>query len=314
MRPLFGLHLPNYGSPGTPPETIFDRTLELALAAEEAGFGLVTVMDHFYQIGGVGPEDAPMLEAYATLAALAARTSRIRLATLVTGVTYRNPALLAKTVTTLDAISRGRAILGLGAAWNQDEHRGYGFEFPPIGERMDRLDEALTICRLLFTEERPSFEGRFYRIDAALNFPRPVQPGGPKVLIGGGGEQRTLRLVARHADISHWFPLGVEALTRKRDLLARYCEEIGRDPETILRTMSAPVIVVADERAGAAILERMPPERRAVMSVATPEGAADLIRGYMALGFGGFTFANTQLPTVESVHQAGEVLKLLDAR
>ena len=119
MRPLFGLHLPDYGPPGMPPAAIFDRTLEaLATAAEEAGFGLVTVMDDFYQIGGVGPEASPMLEAYATLAALAARTRTVRLATLVSGVTYRNPALLAKTVTTLDVISHGRAILGIGAAWN----------------------------------------------------------------------------------------------------------------------------------------------------------------------------------------------------
>ncbi len=311
MRPFFGLHLPTFGPPGTPAESIFDRALELTLAAEEAGFELVTVMDHFYQIGGVGPEDAPMLEAYTMLAALAARTERIRLGTLVTGVTYRNPALLAKTVTTLDAISRGRALLGIGAAWNEDEHRGYGFDFPPIGERMDRLDEALTICRLMFTEERPSFEGRYFRIEAALNVPRPVQPGGPRILVGGGGEQRTLRLVARHADMSHWFPLGTETLTRKSELLARYCDEIGRDPATITKTIAGPVVIVPDEKAGAAILERIPPERRAVMSVATPDRAAEILHGYVEMGFTGFTFGNTQLPTVESVHLAGEVLRQL---
>ena len=312
MRPLFGLHLPYYGAPGVPADGVFDHVAELAVAAEEAGFGLVTVMDHFYQIGGVGPEDAPMLEAYTTLGALAARTSRISLATLVTGVTYRNPALLAKTVTTLDAISKGRAILGIGAAWNDAEHQGYGFDFPPVGERMDRLDEALTICRRMFTEDRPSFEGRFYRIDAARNVPPPVQPGGPRILIGGGGEQRTLRLVARHGDISHWFPLGVEVLTRKRDLLDRYCEEIGRDPATILRTMAAPVVIVADEKVGAAMIERMPPERRASMAAAAPPRAAEILRGYMEMGFGGFTFSNTQLPTPDAIHLAGEVLKLLD--
>ncbi len=121
-----------------------------------------------------------MLEAYAALAGIAARTTRVRLGALVTGVTYRNPALLAKIVTTLDEISGGRAILGIGAAWNESEHRGYGFDFPRIGERMDRMDEALTICRLMFTEERPTFTGRFYRIDAALNQPRPLQAGGPR--------------------------------------------------------------------------------------------------------------------------------------
>src|SRR5213079_2134121 len=147
----------------------------------------------------------------------------VKLGTLVTGVTYRNPALLAKMVTTLDVISRGRAILGIGAAWNEDEHNGYGIEFPPIAQRMDRLDEALTIARLMFTEERPSFEGKYYRIDRALNVPRPVQPGGPKILVGGGGEQRTLRIAAKHADMTHWFALGLDGLKHKTQVLERYC-------------------------------------------------------------------------------------------
>ena len=246
MRPLFGYHLPSYTFPGVGPDALFEHVAGLARRAEEAGFDLVTVMDHFYQIGGVGPEEAPMLEAYSTLAGIAARTSRVRLGALVTGVTYRNPAHLAKIVTTLDVISGGRAILGLGAAWNESEHRGYGFDFPRVGERMDRLDETLTICRRMFTEERPTFEGRFYRIEAALNQPRPVQPGGPPILVGGGGEQRTLRLVARHADYAHWFPLGMEVLRHKTELLGRYCEEIGRDPATITRTMAAPVVLVAE--------------------------------------------------------------------
>ena len=177
-------------------------------------------MDHFYQIRGIGPETDPMLEAYSTLAAIAARTKTVRLGTLVTGVTYRNPAILAKTVTTLDVISGGRAILGLGAAWNEDEHAGYGVDFPPIGERMDRLDEALTIAKAMFTEDRPSFTGRLYRIERALNVPEPIQPGGPKILVGGGGEQRTLKIAAQHADMTHWFPLGLEVLRHKTEVLA----------------------------------------------------------------------------------------------
>src|SRR5438105_8778250 len=189
MAPLFGYHMPNFSFPEVPPQGLFDQVALLAQAAERANFDLVTVMDHFYQIGPVGPETEPMLEAYTTLAALAGRTTRISLATLVTGVTYRNPALLAKTVTTLDVISGGRAILGLGAAWNADEHRGYGFDFPPVRERMDRLDEALQVARLMFTTERPSFEGRYYRLDRAINHPMPLQPGGPRILVGGGGEQ-----------------------------------------------------------------------------------------------------------------------------
>jgi F420-dependent oxidoreductase-like protein len=308
MRPLFGYHLPNFSFPGVAPEALFEHVVGLARRAEAAGFDLVTVMDHFYQISGIGPENAPMLEAYTTLAAIAARTSRIRLGALVTGVTYRNPALLAKTVTTLDVISRGRAVLGLGAAWNESEHRGYGFDFPRVGERMDRLDEALTICRRMFTEERPTFEGRFYRIEAALNQPRPIQAGGPRILVGGGGEQRTLRLVARHADYAHWFPLGMDVLRHKADLLDRYCEEIGRDPGTIIRTMAAPVLLVASEREGEARLAHVPPERRGSIVAATPARAAEILAGYVEAGFGGFTFGNTMLAG-ESLDLAAEVIR-----
>src|SRR5512142_2651151 len=171
MRPWFGLHMPSYTFPGTPPERLFDRVVEQAKAAEAAGFALVTVMDHLYQIPGIGQNTEPMLEGWTTLAALARETRRVRLGTLVTGVTYRNPAILAKTATTLDTISGGRAIFGIGAAWNEEEHVGYGIDFPRVGERMDRLDEALAIATAMFSEARPSFEGRHYRIERALNVP-----------------------------------------------------------------------------------------------------------------------------------------------
>jgi F420-dependent oxidoreductase-like protein len=308
VRPLFGYHLPNYTFPGVPPTGLFDHVAGLARRAEDAGFDLVTVMDHFYQIGGIGPEDAAMLEAYSMLAGIAARTDRIRLGALVTGVTYRNPALLAKTVTTLDVISGGRAVLGLGAAWNESEHRGYGFEFPRIGERMDRLDEALTICRLMFTEERPTFEGRFHRIETALNQPRPIQPGGPRIIVGGGGEQRTLRLAARHADYTHWFPVGMEALRHKTEVLERYCEEIGRDPATITRLMAAPVLLAADEHEAQEKLDRIPPERRRAVVAATPSQAIDILGEYVDAGFGGFTFGNSML-SGESLGLAAEVIR-----
>ena len=311
MPPLFGYHIPSFTFPGTPPERLFERVVELAVAAETAGFGLVTVMDHFYQIRGVGAETEPMLEAYSTLAGLAARTTSVRLGALVTGVTYRNPAILAKTVTTLDVISGGRAMLGIGAAWNEDEHRGYGVGFPPIGERMDRLDEALTICRAMFTEERPTFAGRHYRIEAALNVPRPVSPGGPLIMVGGGGEQRTLRIAARHADMTHWFPLGLDVLRHKTAVLERHCEAIGRDPSTIRRTMATPVFVAANAREANVMLERLPPERRAHASVGTPEQAAEALRPYLEAGFSGFTFNNPVLPTPDAIGLAGELLRLL---
>src|SRR5262245_5812485 len=258
MNVWFGLHLPSYTHPDTPPEHLFDRVVEQAQAAEKAGFGMVSVMDHLYQIPGIGGPEEPMLEGWSVLAALSRETHRVRLGTLVTGVTYRNPALLAKQATTLDTISGGRAVLGLGAAWNDVEHAGYGYEFPPVRERMDRLEEALAIARAMFTQDQPSFEGRHYRIQEAYNVPRPVQPGGPKILVGGGGEQRTLRIAAKYADITHWFAMGLESLKHKTEVLERYCEEIGRDPSTIERTAGAPVIVTETEADAKALIERVP--------------------------------------------------------
>ena len=310
MGPFFGYHMPNFSFAGVPPEARFDRVVELALAVESAGFTALTVMDHFYQLGGVGPPDEPMLEAYTTLGALAARTTTIRLATMVTGVTYRNPALLAKMVTTLDVISRGRMILGIGAAWHEPEHLGYGFDFPPIGERMDRLDEALTICRAMFTEERPSFTGRHYRIEQALNSPRPIQPGGPRVMVGGGGERRTLRLAARHADISHWW-VTLDELKHKSEVLDRHCEAEGRDPSTILRTIGSPVVLAEDEARARQVEERMSPARRAVTSAVTVEQAADRLRPFLDAGCGGFTFTNTSMSTPEAIALGGELIRLM---
>jgi len=310
MSLLFGYHMPNYTFPGVPREGSFDRVVELARAAEANGFDLVTVMDHFYQIPGIGPEENEMLEAYSALAALAVSTSRVKLGTLVTGVTYRNPALLVKLVTTLDVISKGRAILGLGAAWNEAEHIGYGFEFPPIRERMDRLDEALTICRLMFREERPSFEGKHYRIERALNSPLPIQAGGPKILVGGGGEQRTLRIAARHADLTHWFG-SLDVLKHKMEVFEKHCEAVDRDPASVVKTVGAGLALAATEKEALALLEGIPAERRATLRAATPEQAADILRPYIDAGFTGFTFNNPTLPTPESLAVAGELIRLL---
>ena len=311
MPPWFGFHLPSFTFPGTPPERLFDRVVEQARAAEAAGFSLITVMDHLYQIPGGGPVTDPMLEGWSTLAALARETKRVRLGTVVTGVTYRNPALLAKTVTTLDVLSGGRAILGIGAAWNEDEHRGYGFEFPPIRERMDRLEEALTILHAMFTEDQPSFEGTHHRIEAARNVPRPIQSGGPAILVGGGGEQRTLRIAARFADMTHWFAIGLETLRHKSEVLEGYCAAIGRDPSTIERTMGAPVIVAATEAEARAHLDRIPPERRPFVDAGTPEQAAAALQPYLDAGFTGFTFNNSIYRTPEQIALIGEVLKLI---
>ena len=311
MSIWFGLHLPSYTHPDTPPEQLFDRVVEQAKAAEVAGFDVVTVMDHLYQIAGIGGPEEPMLEGWLTLAGIARETSRVRLGTLVTGVTYRNPALLAKEATTLDVISNGRAILGLGAAWNDIEHEGYGFEFPPVGQRMDRLDEALAIIRAMFTEDRPSFHGEYYSIERAFNVPRPIQPGGPKILVGGGGEQRTLRIAAKYADMTHWFSIGLDALKHKTEVLERYCEEIGRDPSTIERTIGAPVIVVGSEAEAKPFLDAIPAERRPFVKIGGPEQAAEGLRPYIDAGFTGFTFNNAMYRTPEQIARVGEVLGLV---
>jgi F420-dependent oxidoreductase-like protein len=307
--PWFGLHLPNYTFPDTPTEGIFDRIVAQARAAEAAGFSLVTVMDHLNQIPGIGAQDEPMLEGWSVLAALARETKGVRLSTLVTGVTYRNPALLAKTATTLDVISGGRAIFGLGAAWFEAEHDAFGFEFPPIRERMDRLDEALTIVRGMFAHERSTFDGRFYQAQDVINVPRPVQAGGPPILVGGGGEQRTLRIAAKHADLTHWFPLGAEALQRKTELLAGYCEAIGRDPGEIERTMAAPVVVGATEADARGIWETLPADRRASVAHGTPEQAAEGLQPYLDAGFTGFTFNNNVYRAPEQMAVIGDLLR-----
>ena len=301
--------MPNFTYPGIPDDKLFDHVVAQAQAAERAGFDLVTVMDHFYQIRGVGPETNAMLEAYSTLAGIAAKTSRVKLGTLVTGVTYRHPAVLAKQVTTLDVISKGRAIFGIGAAWNEDEHAGYGIEFPPIARRMDRLDEAVQIAKLMFTEDRPSFEGKFYRIDRALNVPRPIQKGGPKILIGGGGEKRTLRILAKHGDIGHWFGGPLEELKRKKAVFEEHCAAVGRDPKDVMLTLGVGVVLVGSEREGKAILEQIPEERRPMIRVMTFDQAPDFLRTYLDAGFGGFTFNNPTLPTIEAIERAGEVIK-----
>ena len=312
MAALFGFHMPNYTFPGVPNDRLFERVIHQAKAAEAAGFDLVTVMDHLYQIRGIGPETEPMLEAYTTLSALATQTSRVKLGTLVTGVTYRNPALLVKEVTTLDVISKGRAILGIGAAWNEDEHRGYGFEFPPIGQRMDRLEEAVTIAKLMFTEERPSFEGKHYRIDRALDVPRPVQKGGPKILIGGGGEQRTLKILAKHGDIGHWFGGNLEDLKRKKKVFEAHCEAVNRDPSEVLLTVGVILVLVRNEREAQPILDSLQPERRAMVTVATVPKATEVIGQYMDAGFGGFTFNNNVIVNDDGMGLAADLIKAVN--
>jgi F420-dependent oxidoreductase-like protein len=232
-----GIHFGSYGSAddGT---AVFARLAAAARAAEEAGFDAISVPDHVHQnqVGG-GPA-SPMFEAYTVLGALAAATSSATLFSLVSPVTLRAPGLLAKAVTTLDVISGGRAVLGVGAGWDVAEHAAYGIEFPGLGERFDRLDEQLAICRAMFGAETATFTGKFYALRDAYNSPRPVR-GAIPVLVAGGGEKRTLDLVARYGDACNVVARDPAEVRHKFDVLDQHCERAGRDPAEITRTVFA---------------------------------------------------------------------------
>jgi F420-dependent oxidoreductase-like protein len=304
----FGLQIPNFTF-DAPTDQLFERVVELAVAAEETGFDSVWVMDHFYQLPPLGGPSQPMLEAYTLLGGLAARTRRVRLGTLVTGVTYRNPAILAKIVTTLDVMSAGRAILGIGAAWYDVEHEGLGVEFPPVGERMARLAEAVQICRAMFTEEAPSFDGRHYRIQEARNVPRPVQPGGPPIMIGGGGEKRTLRLVARYADMCNI--AGDPATVRhKIEVLRQHCDDVGRDPAAVTVTRMATLVLTdsAEETARTRdFLQQVAGEAAAGWDVGQEDEVCARIEELAGAGVDYFIY---NMPTSDAagVRRAGQLL------
>jgi F420-dependent oxidoreductase-like protein len=230
-----GLQIPNFTYPGVGEDELFERISAIACTGEEAGFDTVMVMDHFYQLPLLGAPDLAMFEGYTLLAALAARTSRAKLGTLVTGVTYRHPAVLAKIVTSLDVISRGRAFLGIGAAWFEQEHDALGVPFPPVSERFERLEEAIHICRAMFKRERPTFDGKHYRVKDAINSPPPLTPGGPPIMVGGSGERKTMRIAAELADMVN-LTAGADEVPRKLEALAGHCERAGRDMATINKT------------------------------------------------------------------------------
>jgi len=304
----FGLQIPNFGDDGTP-GALFDGVVQMATAAEESGFDSVWVMDHFFQLPPMGGPVAPMLDSYTLLGALAARTSKVRLGAMVTGVTYRNPAHLAKIVTTLDVISAGRAILGIGAAWYDIEHEGLGFDFPPAGERLDRLEEALRICRAMFREEAPSFDGRYYRIHEARNVPPPVQPGGPPILVGGGGEKRTLRLVARYADMCNLFG-DPATVAHKVEVLRGHCRDVGRDPADVTVSRLSTLVLTASEEETAAtkdFLRQVTGEEPSGSDVGTVDELVSRVDDLTAAGVEYFVF-NVPTGTPDTVRQLGEVL------
>jgi F420-dependent oxidoreductase-like protein len=281
----FGIQLPNFS--GFAPADLFDHVAGLVTAAEDSGFDSVWVMDHFFQLPALGGPDQPMLEAYTLLGALAARTHRVQLGTLVTGVTYRNPAILAKIVTTLDVVSRGRAILGIGGAWYDAEHQGLGVDFPAAGVRLDMLEEAVQVCRAMFTGDDVSFAGQYYRLDHARNLPRPVQSGGPRIMIGGGGEKRTLRLVAQYADQCN-VTGDAGTLARKIEVLHRHCAKVGRDPAEVSVTWMTPLILTTSSQNTAEVNQMLAaaasPEEIGGFTVGQPHEIPDLVAGHIDAG------------------------------
>jgi F420-dependent oxidoreductase-like protein len=233
-----GLQIPDFTWPNGP-SALGPELAAVARTADQAGFGYLALMDHFFQIGGVGPVENDMLEAYTALGFLAAHTERAKLLTVITGVHYREPALLAKAVTTLDVLSGGRAILGLGAGWNEEESRGLGFPFPPLAERFERLEETVQYVLKMWSDDESAFEGKHYQATRLLNSPQALSTPHPPLLIGGGGEKKTLRLVAKYADACNLF--NTPELEHKLDVLKRHCETEGRDYDEITKTVYQPL-------------------------------------------------------------------------
>jgi F420-dependent oxidoreductase-like protein len=231
-----GIHFANFTLPGGA-EALASTLATTARVAEEGGCSTFTQMDHWFQMEQFATSQDPMLEGYTSLGFVAGQTQRITLGLLVTGVTYRHPGLLAKIVTTLDVLSSGRAMLGIGAAWYEREHLGLGVPFPPITERFERLEEALQICGQMWSDDDGPYEGRHYQLAETICSPRPIQQPRPKILIGGSGERKTLRLVAKYADACNLFATGPDGVSHKLDVLARHCEAEGRDPATIRKTI-----------------------------------------------------------------------------
>jgi F420-dependent oxidoreductase-like protein len=310
----FGLQLPSFTFPDVPDEKLFDRITEIAQAAEGSGFDSFWVMDHYHQIRNIGPASDPMLEAYTLLGAIAASTSMVTLGAMVTGVTYRNPAFLAKVVTTLDIVSSGRAILGIGAAWNDEESVAYGYDWPPTAERFERLEDALRICRAMFTQPLSSVQGARHHVDGAYNVPQPVQSGGPKIMIGGGGERKTLLLVAKYADM--WNGFGdPNTIRHKIDVLSAHCADIGRDPADIVKTRLGTLIVTESKHEADARREAFK-ARRGVDDAMLPsmlicgvvEEIGDAVQAFLDAGLDGLIFNMPAGSTPADVELAGRAL------
>ena len=310
-----GYQIPNFTYPDTRPEEIFDKVVAQAKAAEASGYDRVMVMDHFYQLPGIGRPDEPMLECYSMLAALAQHTEQVRLSALVTGNTYRNPTLLAKTITTLDHVSRGRATLGIGAGWFEAEHTALGFPYGSFGERFEKLEEALQIIGPMLRGERPTLRGKHYTAIDAINSPAPISR--IPIMIGGQGEKKTLRMVAQYADESN-LTGEVKDIPRKLEVLAEHCERLGRDRSEITVTkllMIAVAPTMEEVEADLAAIARTKGWNDGIMDMARKalifgdaDSVGERIAEAVALGLDGVT---VDLPlnghNVERIELLGEI-------
>ncbi len=292
-----GYQIPNFTYPDTAPADIFPTVVAQAKAAEDAGFDRVMVMDHFYQLPGLGAPDEPMIECYSLLAALAQHTTSVRLSALVTGNTYRHPSLLAKTITALDHVSGGRATLGIGAGWFELEHLALGFEFGTFTDRFAKLEESLQIVLPLLRGERVTFAGKHYQVSDAVNSPPPVSQ--IPIMIGGVGEKKTLRMVAQYADESNLSSGPIEEIPRKLDALAAHCERLGRDRSEIKVTKLQMVVVAPTMEEADADLREVAGAKgwsdevvelaKAVLIVGDPDSVGERLSAAMATGIDGLT-------------------------
>jgi F420-dependent oxidoreductase-like protein len=307
-----GLHLPKFNYPGVEPEGLFETIAGIARTAETSGFNAITVMDHFHQIPPVGDRTLNMFDGNTMLAALAARTERANLGLLVGGVMYRNPALLAKITTGIDVISGGRAFLGVGAAWFEEEHLAYGFDFPSLGRRFEHLEDALNIARAMFTSPESSHEGTHHSIKDALNIPQPIR-GDIPIVVGGSGERKTLRLVAKYADGCNVMG-DVEKVRHLMGVLEGHCEDVGRDPSEITRTRLASIYIGTTQedamrRVEEAKADGSLPERRIPMVIAGgPDEIAEQLGAFTEAGIQGFTISLPDASDLEAVALAGRTI------
>ena len=289
--------------------------MEIARTAEDSGFSSVTVMDHLHQIPPVGPRTNFMLEGNTILAGIAARTSTVTVGLLVGGVTYRNPALLAKITTTLDIISGGRAILGLGAAWFEEEHDAYGFDFPPLGVRFEHLRDALHIARLMFTESEPSYEGKHHSISNVLNNPRPLR-GDIPIMIGGSGEKKTLRLVAEYGDACNVFAGDVDQFKHLMRILQGHCDDVGRDFSEITKTTMRRIVIGDTDAEAREKLEAagVPEQVRPMFLAGSPDHVATKVQELVDAGVEGLTVGMLEAHNLDEVRRLGETVGPLLAR